>query len=115
MKDLKSYNNHKVPVWYCAGCDLSVPTKEEDKYAWVDTYKWDPPGFIFGMRAYEYKVCPGCQTDSMYADSEFLINELFPFYEGAKPSWTCYRCGFSDKVVKEDGHLWADMFSGWKR
>jgi len=113
IKDLSNYDEHNVPVWYCETCKLSTPTKRKDRHEWVNDYLWDPPGFIYGARAYEYKVCPGCMTNTMFADSTFLINEIFPFFEGQKPAWTCARCGFSDKVVKEDGNLWADMFNKW--
>jgi len=113
IKDLGSYNEHKVPVWFCQSCNLSTPTMRQDRHDWVQSYRWPKPGFVYGNRAYAYTVCPSCNVDSMFASNEFLINETFPFCEVVKPCWTCYFCGFSDMVVEQDGDLWADMYSGW--
>ena len=113
IKDLSSYGKYNVPVWYCSTCELSYPTLKRDRYTWVDEYKWDPPGFIYGNRASSFKRCLACGTDTIYAASEFLVTEYFPYYEAQKPAWNCCNCGFSDKVAKEDGYLWAGLFDGW--
>ena len=35
IKDLGSYNEHKVPVWFCQSCNLSTPTMRQDRHDWT--------------------------------------------------------------------------------
>jgi len=112
IKDLKKYNRHSVPVWYCKECKLSTPVKRKDRHQWIKDYHWDPPGFIYGNRL-ETTKCLGCGKETLSAGCEFLLNEAFPFFEDTKPTWVCATCGFCDKVAKEDGELWADKFKYW--
>jgi len=113
VDDLGSYNRHKVPVWHCTECELSTPVLKEDRYEWVDSYKWDLPGLIYNNRVNKEYKCRACLNGDVYANVEHLIVEKFPFFDDAKPAWVCYKCGFSDKAFEEDKYLWADKFSDW--
>lgn len=102
------------PVWYCQRCDLSIPTKKDDRVAWVNRFEWLPPSLIYGLEMSSYR-CLGCEKDGvMYAVVEHLLGStVFPFDSELLPAWCCYQCGFTDRARRIDKYTWADAYHLW--
>jgi hypothetical protein len=109
------YNEHAVPVWYCSGCKLHSYVFYEDRYVWVDLIKWDSSCLLYGSVFEDEPICLGCNKPTMYANTVLTTGDIFPYYEGLKPSWCCYVCGFSTKAMRQNRYMWADMYKGWKK
>lgn len=101
------------PCWHCVSCNMSFPTKEEDKYEWADRFQW-ADSFIYGLD-FDKDYCMGCEVSgTMYADTNLVMGgDYFPFHTELHPTFCCYTCGFTVKCLEKDRNKWVELYHLW--